>query len=107
MFSVIELAEYIESKEKYGLSEEFEDIIKRKIGFLANNPKHNSLEVHEYHTSCKINGKKRKVWSFYVNMKYRVDFFYSKRHKIYLLNFSDHHDTSPKATYEITSIRNN
>jgi plasmid maintenance system killer protein len=103
MFEIIELDEYKESKGNCSISEQFEKIIRRKIEFLAQNPRHPSLECHEYHMDCKVNGKEAKIWSFYVNRRqYRIDFVYAKGNKIYLVNFSFHHQTSePKSEYII------
>lgn len=102
MYEVIELDEYKSSKSGFHITEQFEKIIGRKIGFLAQNPKHHSLECHEYDMDCLVNGSPAKVWSFYVNMQYRIDFVYARGFKIYLVNFSLHHESSiPKSEYTI------
>jgi plasmid maintenance system killer protein len=106
-YEIVEHEEYTKSKAAHCLDSKYGGIVQRKLRFLANNPRHPSLECHPFHANTKLNGQDIKVWTFYVNNKgsgrLRICFVYTKNKKILLIDFSNHYNHALKDNYAHTS----
>ncbi len=80
------------------LPESAQKILKRKIGFLAKNPSHNSLNTKPYHCSVKHFSELKRdgvddVREFYINGKnYRCIFYVIRARKMLYLAMVGSHD---------------
>ncbi len=97
-YNIIITTDYENSRKDIHLPERYQKLIARKLKFLAKNPRHQSLRCHQIDV-VQVNSVSTPVWSFSVNMKYRVCFIYGKENTIYLLQVSNHYSQKLKDRY--------